>query len=118
MKKYVIIAATIMMDIASLEAEMKGMGMFMRIGFIILTAAIPPIADASTATRVMPIWMVARNLFGSPLSLSRTIARLLPASMSCLTRVLLSVTTAISDAAKIPFKMIKMKIRRMSGHIN
>jgi len=55
MKKYVMIAATIMMDIASLDAEMKGMGRFMRIGFITFTKVAPPIADARTATRVMPI---------------------------------------------------------------
>src|SRR4030042_6616491 len=75
-------------------------------------------ADARTAASVIPTWTVARNLFGSSRNLSRIRARLLPSSISCLTRVLLRVTTAISAEAKRPFKRMKMMMRRMTGHMD
>jgi hypothetical protein len=54
MKKYVIITDIRPIAIASLETDMRGIGTFLSIGFIISTAAAPPMADARTPASVIP----------------------------------------------------------------
>ena len=109
--------ATMAIDSPSLDAEIMCTGILSIRGFSIFTESAPPMAEARVTDSVTPIWMVARNLAGFSLKPLKSRAVLLPWSMSCLMRLRLEVTTAISAAAKKPFRMIKKKIRKISNHI-
>jgi hypothetical protein len=112
-EKYVMTEATIAIAIASLEAERKGIDIPSRIGLRVSTAMTPPIAEARVTANVTPICIVAKNFSGVSLSLCSIAAFFLPSSINFLIRDFLSVTTAISAAAKKPLMKIKIMIRKI-----